>query len=102
MNDTAMRPHRGVMILVFGILGIVLCMPLGIVAWVMGSADLKLMRDGKMDQSGESLTQVGKILGIIGTLLCLMVVLFAIIGFVLGVLGAAAGAAANNGFIIGF
>ena len=102
MNDTAMRPHRGVMILVFGILGIVLCMPLGIVAWVMGSADLKLMRDGKMDQSGESLTQVGKILGIIGTLLGLMVVLFAIIGFVLGVLGAAAGAAANNGFLYGF
>ena len=102
MNDTAIRPHRGVMILVFGILGIVLCMPLGIVAWIMGSGDLKLMRAGAMDPSGEGLTQVGKILGIIGTLLGLMVVLFAIIGFLLGLLLPALAGAANNGFLLGF
>ena len=102
MNDTAMQPHRGTMILVFGILGIVICMPLGIVAWVMGSADLKAMREGRMDQSGESLTQVGRILGIIGTLLAIVGILFALVAFVLGVLGAAAGAAANNGFLLGF
>lgn len=44
-----MQPHRGTMILVFGILGLIVCMPLGIVAWVMGSGDLKKMNAGLMD-----------------------------------------------------
>ncbi|HIA72183.1 MAG TPA: DUF4190 domain-containing protein [Phycisphaerales bacterium] len=74
-----MQPHRGTMILVFGILGLLVCMPLGIVAWVMGSADLKAMDAGTMDPEGRSSTQAGKILGIIATLL-------AVLSFVLGML----------------
>ncbi|HIN84251.1 MAG TPA: DUF4190 domain-containing protein [Phycisphaerales bacterium] len=74
-----MQPHRGTMILVFGILGLLVCMPLGIVAWVMGSADLKAMDAGTMDPDGRSSTQAGKILGIIATLL-------AVLSFVLGML----------------
>ena len=31
-----MKPHRGIMILVFGILGLVVCQLFGIAAWVMG------------------------------------------------------------------
>lgn len=36
-----MRPHRGVLILVFKILSMVLCPFLGIAAWMMGDTDLK-------------------------------------------------------------
>jgi hypothetical protein len=73
-----MKPHRGTLILVLGILGLIVCMPLGIAAWVMGSADLKEMDAGTMDASGRSMTQAGKICGMIATILC--VVAF-IVGF---------------------
>ena len=72
-----MQPHKGTMILTFGILGLIVCFPLGIVAWVMGNADLKEMDAGTMDPEGRGLTQAGKILGIIGTLL-------ATLGFIIG------------------
>jgi predicted Zn finger-like uncharacterized protein len=72
------EPHRGVLILVLGIISIVLAgfvwcsvigLPLGIAAWVMGQADLRKIRNGSMDPEGEGLTQAGKICGIIGTIL---------------------------------
>lgn len=69
-------PHRGVMVLVFGILGLVVCGLLGIVAWVMGKRDLDLIRRGLMDKEGEPLTKVGYILGIVGTILFLIWLLF--------------------------
>ncbi|HJZ93305.1 MAG TPA: DUF4190 domain-containing protein [Gemmataceae bacterium] len=60
-------PHRGGMILTFGILSL-LCCPLifGILAIVMGGNDLKAMAAGRMDRSGEGLTRVGQILGFVG------------------------------------
>ena len=68
------QPHRGVMILVFGILGVMTfsCAILGvfgIVAWVMGKRDLELIRRGQMDKDGEGMTRAGYILGIIGTIM---------------------------------
>jgi hypothetical protein len=36
-----MKPHRGTLILVLGILSLVVCGLLGIFVWVMGSGDLK-------------------------------------------------------------
>ena len=75
-----MQPHRGTMILVFGILGLVVCAPFGIVAWVMGNADLKAMDAGIMDPEGRGTTQAGKILGIVATL---VTVLGIIIGFLM-------------------
>jgi hypothetical protein len=77
-----MKPHRGTLILVFGILGLVVCGPLGIAAWVMGSKDLKEMAAGTMDPSGRSLTSGGRICGIIASILM-------IIGAIVGVLAAA-------------
>ena len=67
-----MQPHRGTMILVFGILGLVVCMPLGIVAWVMGSGDLKKMDAGLMDPEGRSIPQAGKIIGMVATILAIV------------------------------
>jgi hypothetical protein len=70
------EPHRGVLILVLGILSIVLvgiCAPLGlpfgIAAWILGQGDLRKIRANLMDREGEGLTQAGRICGIIGTIL---------------------------------
>lgn len=69
-------PHRGVMLLVLGILSIVFCQILGPIAWIMGKGDLAKINAGQMDPTGRDLTKVGMICGIIGTvLLALSVVL---------------------------
>ena len=94
-----MRPHRGVMILVFGIIGIVLCVVFGIVAWVMGNSDLRAMREGRMDPTGEGLTKAGKICGIVGVVLNLVIAAFYIVFFVIlaaAVAGGAVGGAAGG------
>ena len=75
-----MKPHRGTLILVLGILGLLLCQVLGIAAWIMGSNDLREMDTGAMDPSGRSLTSAGRILGIIATVL---LVLSAIVGIII-------------------
>ncbi len=91
-----LQPHRGVMILVLGILGIVVCVVCGIIAWVMGNTDLRAMAAGQMDLTGEGLTRAGKICGIISVVLNLIVVvlwvLMLIIGFGLFAASAAGGA----------
>jgi len=75
-----MKPHRGTLILVLGILGLIVCGPLGIAAWVMGSGDLKQMDAGAMDPSGRGNTQAGKICGIIGTILMVIgIIVFGIL-----------------------
>ena len=73
-----MQPHRGTMILVFGILGLIVCFPFGIVAWVMGNTDLKAMDAGTMDPEGRGTTQAGKIIGIITTILTLLSIIIGI------------------------
>src|SRR4051812_37487532 len=60
-----LKPHRGGLVLVFGILGLVVCAPFGLAAWLMGNSDLAEMRAGVMDPAGEATTSAGRILGII-------------------------------------
>src|SRR6185503_14611901 len=64
----AMKPHRGPLILVLGILGLIMCPPLGIAAWFMADSDFEKMKNGNMDSAGRDLTKAGRILGIIGTI----------------------------------
>jgi hypothetical protein len=85
-NGTALRPHRGTLILVLGILGLVCCMVCGIVAWVLGNQDMKDMAAGTMDPSGLGMTKAGKILGIISVALFVVGVFF----YVLMIVGAVA------------
>ncbi len=75
-------PSRGVLILVLGIISL-LCLtvfasPLGIIlgllAWIMGHADLNRMKAHEMDPDG-GLTKGGWICGIIGTLLNTLITL---------------------------
>jgi len=49
-----MKPHRGTLILVLGIVSIFVCgIILGPIAWVMGNNDLREMSAGTMDPSGK-------------------------------------------------
>lgn len=66
-----LQPHRGATILVLGILGLVTCAILGIIAWVMGNNDLQAMDSGQMDRSGRDMTQAGRVCGMIATILWL-------------------------------
>lgn len=59
------RPHRGLLILVLGIFSLVCFSPLGIVAVILGGQDLAAMHRGKIDRSGETMTLIGLVLGII-------------------------------------
>jgi len=87
-----MKPHRATTVLVLGILGLVICAPLGIAAWIMGNTDLKEMDAGQMDPSGRSTTNAGRICGMIATVLLILGVLGFIAAMALGVLGAMTGA----------
>ncbi len=88
-------PHRGVLILVLGILSIVLCGLLGPAAWVMGNKDLAAIDAGRMDQTGRGMTQAGKICGIVGTVLVVLGVGIWLLIMVIGIGAAAVGGAAQ-------
>jgi hypothetical protein len=78
-TQQTLRPHRGGLILALGILGLVCCFICGIIAWVMGNNDLRDMAAGRMDPSGQGMTQAGKICGMISVIL-------QIVGFVIWLL----------------
>jgi len=79
-----MKPHRGTLILVFGILGLVVCAPLAVVAWVMGHNDIKEIDAGAMDPAGRGTTQAGKILGIVGTILAVVGLIIVVLVLMVG------------------
>ena len=85
-----MKPHRGVLILVLGILSFVLCgIFTAIPAWVMGNSDLRAMDAGQMDPSGRGLTQAGKICGMIAVILSIIGLVVTVIFFLFAAGGAA-------------
>jgi hypothetical protein len=77
-------PHRGGLILTLAILGWAICPVFGPFAWAMGSGDLRQMRMGQMDASGQGLTQAGMILGVIQTILMFIGIFFVCIGAMAG------------------
>lgn len=81
------RPHRGGMILAFAILGWAFCAVFGIMAWVMGNADLREMRAGRMDRSGMGLTQAGMVIGMIQCILLMIAVPIYLLVFFAAVAG---------------
>ncbi len=81
-SGRGVEPHRGVMILVFGLLGFC-CVIFAILAVLFAQQDLRKMADGEMDDSGQGLTQAGRILGIIWLILTVIGVAFRIVGMAL-------------------
>jgi hypothetical protein len=86
-----MKPHRATTVLILGILGLIVCGPLAIAAWVMGNSDLKEMDAGTMDPSGRGTTNAGKICGIIGTILLIISLIMVVVFFMFGFAAALAG-----------
>ncbi len=83
-NRTYLVPHRGGMILALGIIAWVFTCPIfSIVAWMLGTSDLREMREGRMEPSGMGLTRAGHILGLIYSLLWLALVVIGLFIFVL-------------------
>ncbi len=84
VTQQPLTPHRGVLILVLGILSIVCCLICGIIAWVMANKDFKEMAAGTMDPTGRGTTQAGKICGIISVILAIVVFFISLVmlGFV--------------------
>jgi len=85
-TQQTLRPHRGTVILVLGILGIVCCFICGIIAWVMGSSDLKEMSAGRMDPSGQGMTNAGKICGMSSVIVQIVGFVFYLLLAYLGIL----------------
>jgi hypothetical protein len=89
--SAAMKPHRATTVLLLGILSLVVCAPLGFAAWVMGNNDLREMNNGLMDPSGRESTNAGRICGIIGSVISILVLIGAFVMFaIIGVAGVAA------------
>lgn len=87
-GPTHLQPHRGGLILAFGIISLFFCnIIFGPLAWIMGNRDLREMDAGRMDRSGEGLTRAGRVCGIIGVclfaagiLLWCVMIMFAVMG----------------------
>jgi predicted Zn finger-like uncharacterized protein len=75
-------PHRGVLILLLGIGAFVVFGPLGIVAWILGNTDIKEIDAGRMDPEGRGMTQIGRILGMIATILMVVSIVLGCLIFV--------------------
>jgi hypothetical protein len=84
----AVKEHRGVTVLVLGILGITVFPGFGIAAWVMGNHDLRDMDAGWMDPTGRGITAAGRVCGIISVA---VLGLAALAGFVVLLVAAVGG-----------
>ena len=79
---------KGMTILVLGILSLVCCSPLGIAAWLMGNSALKEIDAQPGRYGNRQIVQIGRILGIIGTiLLAFTVIWFVFLGGLAAVRG---------------
>jgi tetratricopeptide (TPR) repeat protein len=68
------KPHRGAVVLALALCGVFVCPIFAVVAWVLGNQDLADMNTGVMDESGRGLTQAGRIIGMVLTLVTSLVV----------------------------
>jgi hypothetical protein len=78
------QPHRGALILILGIMGILTTCPIpSIMAWVMGTHDLDEMRAKRMDDSGYTMTSAGRMIGMIFGMLYVAAAVVGIFAFLL-------------------
>jgi Domain of unknown function (DUF4190) len=69
--------------LVLGILGVLCCHPLAPVAWYLGLNEARAIRAGRAPVAGEGFAMAGKILGIIGTVILVLGLLFGLLWMLL-------------------
>ncbi len=63
---------QAVTALVLGILGILCCQICGPIAWYLGNQELRSISEGRSPAAGQGFAQAGKIMGIIGTVLLVL------------------------------
>jgi hypothetical protein len=80
----AVEHPRGTTILVLGILGLVCFQPIGIAAWVMGNSAMREIDADPGRYSNRQTVQIGRILGIIATVLLILCVVFLVILLAIG------------------
>lgn len=71
---------KGITILVLGILSLVCCSPLGIAAFIMGNNALKEIDATPGRYGNRQIVQIGRILGIIGMVLLVGTIIWALFG----------------------
>jgi mannose/fructose/N-acetylgalactosamine-specific phosphotransferase system component IIC len=88
--DPAPQPSastQAIAALVIGLVSVMTCcgMPLAPVAWYLGNQELKAIAEGRSPASGNGVAMAGKILGMIGTLMMALAVvwIFFMGGFVI-------------------
>jgi uncharacterized membrane protein YjgN (DUF898 family) len=69
-------------VLVLGILGVVVCGILAPIAWAMGNTELEAIDTGRRPPENRGTANAGRILGIIGTVLLAIGIIFVILLFV--------------------
>lgn len=69
-------------VLVLGILGVVVCGILAPIAWSMGNKELEAIDSGRRPPENRGTANAGRILGIIGTVLLAIGIIFVVLAFV--------------------
>jgi hypothetical protein len=82
-----LKPHRATLVLGLGIVGLLCCGPLGIVAYLFGKKDLAEMDAGVMDPMGRGTTNVGRILGIVAMVWLVLQLMYLVVVVVTGGFG---------------
>jgi uncharacterized membrane protein YjgN (DUF898 family) len=67
---------QAIVALVLGILGIICCGFLAPIAWYLGNQEIRAIQEGRSPVAGEGLAKAAKILGIIGTALFVLTLLW--------------------------
>ena len=75
------RHPQAVTVLVLGILGLVCCGVLAPIAWVMGSNTVKDIDANPGRYEGRDMANAGKIIGIVGTALLVLSLVFVVLAF---------------------
>lgn len=71
---------NAILSLIFGILSFLLCFfVFGIIAWILGSTELKKIKRGESSESGSTLALIGMWLGIINVIITILIIIFIII-----------------------
>lgn len=79
--------NRALWSLILGILGIICCGLLAPVAWYMGSQETKAIAAGMAPRESEGMAKAGMILGIIGTILLVLTVIWIVFAGGMAVIG---------------
>jgi hypothetical protein len=93
MSQYPTPPHYGtpppdhpqtMTVLILGICGLVLCQVLGPVAWSMGNRALREIDASQGQLGGRDMVNVGRILGMVSTIMLALAVLFFLVLLVIG------------------